>query len=127
MERLGPAGSDCGSTKYREVFLTESEKADKNYRYILDKDELVLLDDTTYGKYVGKTVKMRTPMYCKGVDGNQHVICNKCAGELYYKTGKVNVGLLVSVCTQTLSNADLQKFHDNTIHIKEIDVDDMLL
>ena len=77
--------------------------------------------DTDFDKYVGKIVQLRSPMYEIG-----EKLCNKCAGDLYYMLGKVNIGLMCSRPAETLKRLGMKKFHDSTIHSTVIDVDDML-
>ena len=120
-------GSDCGSTGYITVTITNDNKDDYMYRYIIEGEKLVLLSDDVIGKYVGKTVKMRSPMYCKGVNGNQHVYCNMCFGDYFYKLGKYNVGLLASTITGVTMQASLAKFHDSQVKFYDIDIDDILV
>lgn len=121
---LDEHGSDCGTTNYEEIIIPEELKDMFYYRYILDPsapghDEhgLVMLDESNISKYIGKTVKMRSPMFCKGTK-----ICNKCAGELYYKMGVTNAGLLASTITGHLLNLSMKKFHDASINFSKIDV-----
>ena len=120
---LDEHGSDCG-TKYFATVTIDKDLAGFRYRYILDpsspeKDEsgLVLLTPANISKYIGKTVKMRSPMFCKG----EH-ICNKCAGELFYKIGMTNAGLVTATLGGVLLNLGMKKFHDATIRFFKIDI-----
>ena len=90
---MGEKGSDCHSTNYIDILLTNSNYGLFEDRYLVDRGKLVLLDDTTKGKYIGKMVHFRSPMFCNY--GDQ--VCNKCAGELYYKIGIKNVGLIMNL------------------------------
>ena len=125
-ESLAEAGSDCGSKNYLEVELRKDNKKKYIYRYIIDGSKLVLLDDDTYDKYIGKTVKMRSPMMCLGI-GKQRCICNKCAGDFYYKIGKKNIGLLCNKPGTELSQMNLQKFYENLVKTQVLDVNDLLI
>jgi hypothetical protein len=126
---LGDEGSDCGSNRYIEVNLTNGKALNVNdylYRYILDNGKLVRLTPENISKYMGKTVKMRSVMYCKGLR-NQNELCSKCAGELYYMLETKNIGILSGKLGGTMSNVNMQKFHDNNVELIPIDVDDMML
>lgn len=121
---LDEAGSDCGTTFYQEIEIPGDLKDMFLYRYILDPsaaghDEkgLVLLTPENISHYIGKHVKMRSPLYCKGTK-----ICNKCAGELFYKMGVKNAGLFTSTLSGTLMNASMKKFHDSTVKFDKIDI-----
>jgi hypothetical protein len=72
-------------------------------------------------KYMGKTVKMRSPLYCLGGE----TICNKCAGEGFYNLGIENVGLTTSSIGSNLLNRYMKAFHDATTKLVSINVDDM--
>lgn len=120
-------GSDCGSKGYLNVLITNDNKTDLKYRYIIEGNKLVELNDDNIDKYVGKTVKMRSPMFCRGVDGNQHMYCNMCFGNYFYKLNKFNVGLLSATITGVTMQASLAKFHDSQVKFYDIDVDDMLV
>lgn len=56
-------------------------------------------------------------MYCRN-----SIICNKCAGELYYKLGIENVGLVSNVIGSSMTTLALKAFHDTSVKLKEINV-----
>ena len=55
-------------------------------------------------------------MYCLG-----EKLCNKCAGERYYKLGITNMGLGTNKLGGNLGNASLKKRHDLRISMDHID------
>lgn len=121
---LDEPGSDCGTKFFQEIEIPVELKDMFLYRYILDPsgaghDEkgLVLITPENISKYAGKKVKMRSPLYCKGTR-----ICSKCAGELFYKMGVKNAGLLTSTLSGVLMNASMKKFHDSTVKFDRIDI-----
>ena len=124
-EVLGDEDSDCGTEGYITVTIPKRTN-DFLYRYIKVGSKLVCLDEETIKKYIGKEVKMRSPMYCIGV-GKEKCLCNKCAGDFYYKLGKRNIGLLCSRPAETTKRLGMKKFHSNLIKSYQIDVDDMLI
>ena len=120
---LDDYGSDCGTKRTLDVKLTNTIKKDYMYRYIVtDNGSLVLLTPENMDKYVGKTVKMRSPMMCVG-----EKICNHCAGDLFYKLGIKNAGLTASRVATTLTRLNMKKFHENLITAQKVDLDDMLI
>jgi DNA-directed RNA polymerase beta' subunit len=125
-ESLGPADSDCGSVGTLPVTITNKNKNDYLQRYIVERGKLVLLTEDNISNYVNKTVKMRSPMFCVRV-GENKCICNKCAGEFFYKIGKTNIGLAAMKIGSSLTNLNMKKFHENLIVTKPIDMDDILL
>lgn len=114
-------GSDCGTTLTKKFTITKGNKASFMYRYIVEKGKLVFLEESNIDNYVGKTVNMRTPLYCKS-----DKYCSKCAGELYNKLGIQNVGLLTTRIGTSLLNASLKQFHDMTLKTVEIDIQDYI-
>lgn len=119
---LDEQGTDCHSKKTIRVLLTDKNKLDFMYRYIVEGGKLICLTPEIMGKYVGKTVNMRSPMYCKNVKK-----CNVCSGDMSYKLGIKNIGLGCSRIATTLLRMGMKKFHTANIASKLIDVDDMLL
>jgi hypothetical protein len=125
-ETLADEGSDCGTTGYLSITIPNKGYDDFLYRYIIEKGKLICLTPDVITKYAGKVVKLRSPMYCIGVGKEKH-LCNKCAGDFYYKLGKRNIGLLCSKPAETTKRLGMKKFHDATVHTQQINVDDMLL
>ena len=114
-------GSDCGTTLTKKFTITKGNKASFMYRYIVEKGKLVFLEESNIDNYVGKTVNMRTPLYCKS-----DKYCSKCAGELYNKLGIQNVGLLTTRIGTSLLNSSLKQFHDMTLKTIEINIEDYI-
>jgi hypothetical protein len=114
---LDEPGSDCGTKETLQVMIYPELKTMFLYRYIVENGKLKLLDDSNIANYVGKTVSLRSPMLCLG-----DKICNKCAGELYYKMGIKNIGLLSNTASGNLMNLSMKKVHDSTVKFIKIDV-----
>ncbi|MEI2420969.1 hypothetical protein V6O07_11910, partial [Arthrospira platensis SPKY2] len=104
---LDKKGTDCGTTKLLDVPITNFNKKLFLYMYIKEGNKYVLLNDENISSYVGKTVKMRLPMYCTG-----DKICNRCAGELFYMLDNPNIGLSTFVASGALLRKSMKKFHD---------------
>lgn len=122
-ETLDVYGSDCGTNKTIDVELfSEKEAFDFEYRYIVEGNKLVCLTPDIMKKYIGKTVKMRSPVYCKG-----ECVCNKCAGDLNYKLGNMNIGLGTSKISTTLLRLGMKKFHISNLKSIPIDIDDIFV
>jgi hypothetical protein len=116
---LDEAGSDCGTTQYLNVSIPVKMKSMFLHRYILDAGKLTLLDENNIGRFIGKDIKMRSPMFCKSEDK----ICSKCAGELFYKLNMKNAGLLSTTMSGNLMNMSMKKFHNTSVVFSKIDVD----
>jgi hypothetical protein len=118
---LDDKGSDCGTTQYLKTTISDGMSSMFLYRYILVGGKEVMLDEANISQYINKEVSMRSPLFCKSEQ-----ICNKCAGELYYKIGIKNAGLLSSTMSGSIMNLALKKTHDQTIRFNKIKISDYI-
>jgi len=118
---LDEPGSDCGTKFFLKIKITDGLKDIFIDRYISDGGKLVLLTKTNIDNYVNKTVLMRSPLYCKG-----DKICSKCAGELFYKLGIKNAGLITSTFSGSIMNLNMKAMHDASIKYKDINIEDFI-
>ena len=121
-EVLGEKDSDCHSTKTIELILSEKDMEDFMYRYIVEDGKEICLTPDVAKKYVGKTIHLRSPMYCTDDD-----TCNICAGDMSYKMGTKNVGLNASSISTRLLNLSMKKFQISVVKSSVIDIDDIFL
>ena len=112
---------DCHTKGYIEIVIPASMKSKFLYRYIIDGDKLVMLDNNNIDNYVGKKIKLRSIMYC-GCDSG---VCLTCAGRLYEKLEIDGIGLTTSTLTGALLNLKMKSFHDTSVKMQTIDLDDM--
>lgn len=119
---LDEKDSDCGTDKFLEIVLTEKNKGLFMLRWIKGTDgKLILLDADNIDQYIGKKVKLRSPLYC-----TSDKICSKCAGELYYKLNMNNVGLIADRIASTIMQRSMKQFHDSTIKTTKLDYESHL-
>lgn len=114
-------GTDCGTQQLLDVTLNEDTVKLYNYRYIKEGSKYTLLTPDNIKSYIGKPLKMRSPLYCKG-----DKICSKCAGELYNRLGLTNAGLVANKSGTTLMQYSLKQFHDSSIKITDIKYEDYI-
>lgn len=69
---------DCGSDIMLSVDITKRNSKSLLYKYIVDGNNLVCLSGANIGEYIGKQVKMRSPLGCRYTNG----VCEICAGKL---------------------------------------------
>ncbi len=107
--------SDCKTKKYLELTITPSIRAVINGRYYENEKTGVLEKVTPDTVFPSKTIKMRSPIYCKQKDAN---ICSICYGELGEKLNTRNIGLLsgsiinvVGVNNYSIKNKVESKFY----------------
>lgn len=116
---LDPPGSDCGTKRYIEVILTESNINEWMYAYIIEGSKLVELTSQNKSKYIGKKVKVRFSALCESKTG----ICNKCMGNLYYRLDKTNVGTSLTQIPSVQKNIAMKSFHDSTQSLYDMDLE----
>lgn len=116
---LDPPGSDCGTKRYIEVILTESNINEWMYSYIIEGSKLVELTSQNKSKYIGKKVKVRFSALCESKTG----ICNKCMGNLYYRLDKTNVGTSLTQIPSVQKNIAMKSFHDSTQSLYDMDLE----
>lgn len=119
---LDPPGSDCGTTGYLETILTPWLASQSNYAYIVEGNKLVLLNQANMNQYIGKKVKLRTPIYCKSEN-----ICSVCAGAIFHKLGITNMGLTVPRVSSTILNLSMKKFHATNAKTTTLNTMDLIL
>jgi DNA-directed RNA polymerase subunit beta' len=111
---------DCGVKRYLEL------KVDKNIfnriqgRYYMSDDTNQLTMITQDDDIIGKTIKLRSPLYCRDKKG----ICNICYGDLSRKLNSKHIGFLAG---QVINKTGLEGYSMSLRHqsikttIKEVD------
>lgn len=114
---LDEKGSNCGTKLFIKKLITEDNISQNIFRYIVDEEskKIIKLTYENYKKYIGKVVKMRSPLFCKS-----DKICNVCAGDYFYKIGIKNVGNTCTKTTSTMMNKSLKAMHDVSMKIVKI-------
>ena len=109
---LDPPGSDCGTTDYLELTLNKKEINDWFYSYVLDPktNQLVEINSDNYTQFVDKPIKLRFSGLCESKTG----FCNKCMGNLFYRLGVKNIGLIMMMIGSRIKNINMKAFHDST-------------
>lgn len=73
------ADTDCGVAYGKKFNVTKDNCKQLVRRYAIDKNRPVLIENIeAVGNYLGKTIQVRSPQYCK-MTGDR--ICRVCAGE----------------------------------------------
>lgn len=114
---LDEPGSDCRTKKTLTFTMDKSNYRLFLFRYIIENGKMVQLTNSNIESYIGKVVHLRSTLYCQS-----EKLCSKCAGELYYKLGIMNIGLTATRLSSSLLNLSLKNFHDTTINLSRIDV-----
>lgn len=115
-------GTDCGSKKGLEFVLTEEDGDSFDYQYNIEGNKLVCITPENRAKYIGKKVKLRSPMFCSG-----DKICSICAGKRWEIMGIKNIGLTAGRITNTLLNASMKNFHNSKVKLDHVDINDLIV
>jgi hypothetical protein len=122
MMELDEPDTDCGTKQLVPVEITKSNKSNMIYSYIDEGGgKLTMLDNSNIGSYIGKTVKMRSPMTCTG-----QKICSKCAGKLFYMIGAEHIGLFAVQISHADLNLALKAKHDASVKLHVFNPDEIL-
>lgn len=109
--------TDCGTTGFNTILLTDKNFQQYEFRFIVDGNKLVMLSKDVRDKYVGKTVKMRTPMSCRS-----RKLCHHCLGDKTYRLKISKLGLHVSRISARLMNLSMKAFHNMSVDANEFDI-----
>lgn len=115
--KLLEPGSDCGSKHYITVKVTEQNINSVMYCYVIEGNKLVEITSDNMDKYIGKTIKIRYSSMCKAKNG----ICNACAGNAFYRQGRINVGMETPQIASKIKNIFMKSFHDSQVKLYEMD------
>ena len=116
---LLPAGSDCGTKRTIDVTLTEDNIGDYMYCYYMQGNKSVEITSENMNSLIGKTVKLRFASLCEAKNGH---FCNICAGNLWYRLGITNVGLITPQIPSKLKNVFMKSFHSNQVVLTDMNV-----
>lgn len=113
--------TDCGTKKCITVTLTNSNIKGFMYSWIQSGNSLIELTSQNKDKYMGKTLKIRFPIYCKQ-KSKTGSYCAKCSGNLLYRVGRKNIGVISPMIPSILKNVSMKSFHDATINLHEMNI-----
>lgn len=118
--RLLPAGSDCGTKRTITFTVTDSNIDDIMYDYYIGTNgKPIEITSENRDSLIGKTIKLRYSSMCEAKNG---CFCNICAGNLWYRLGVTNVGLLTTQIPSKLKNLLMKSFHNSQVAISEMNV-----
>ena len=110
---------DCNSPRYLKVLLTHENMNSYIYRNIIEDGNVVTLSGENISEYVGKTILLRSPMFCPTKVG----YCYTCMGELFRTIDAEHLTMAAIGVSSSFTVASLKKMHSNekkTISIKSL-------
>lgn len=114
--QLDKAGSDCGTNRTVKVNVTEKNIGSIMYCFVKEGSRLIEITSKNKDSFIGKTINIRFSSMCEN-----EKICNKCAGNLYYRMGITNIGMAAPQIASILKNICMKGFHDSTVRTSEMD------
>lgn len=112
-------GDDCNTKNYFKLTITKSMADRIINRFYLDekKNELVEITEDINEKLIGKTIKLRSPLYCKQTDG----ICKTCYGKLadILNTNKIGLLTAATVNDQGVNGAMKARHMTSQVNMKK--------
>jgi hypothetical protein len=115
-------GTNCGTHEGFHVVLTPNMVDLFRYQNImLPNGSLVVLDDESAKKYMGKKVLIRSPMFCL----SDH-ICAACAGKRPEMMEMSNLGLTTGKVANTLLEKKLKAWHNSKVKMDEVNPNTLL-
>lgn len=105
---------DCGTTDLLQIYVDDEKKGRMLVgKWIKENDVLIKITEFNYLGYVGKTIYVRSPIYCKNPK-----ICTKCYGELYDMLDTEFIGIIAA---QSLGECNtqlvLRTFHTSGVAV----------
>ena len=111
-------GSDCGTKRHITMKVTSKNIGSIMYCYVINNDgSLTEITSQNKDKFIGKAVNLRFSSMCEAKDG----ICNKCAGNLFYRLGIRNIGASTPQIPSRLKVLSMKLFHDDQLNFTEMD------
>lgn len=118
----GEKGSDCGTKGYLDFRVTKENKKSIEFDYALINGKEIELTMDILNQLVGKTIKIRSPLFCK----DKRYLCNKCLGNRSYYLGLKNIGLSGNIPLDAEKNKSMKKMHNMAIKTVQININDYI-
>ena len=90
------------------------------YSYVINGNKLEEITSENRDRFMGKRIKLRFSSMCK-YKKEYGYICNKCAGNLFYRLGITNVGAATPQIASKIKLISMKLFHDDQLVFSEMD------
>ena len=113
---------DCGSKKGIKWTVSSKDRNILVGRYIVySNGKTELIDKILFDKLVGRTIQIRSPLYCLK---EKKRFCSTCAGEKM-ATKPEGVSLSVMEISEAVTTAALKAMHGKVLQSREVDISDI--
>lgn len=106
---------DCNTPNADDVLITKDNYDEYINYYIMVNNKPLMLTPSNINDYIGKTVKMRSYLYCK-MGNNKY--CSTCSG----RQGEDNKKIAIVLSTENnaiFTNGSMKAMHDKTLKLVE--------
>lgn len=111
-------GEDCGTVNGMSWLITDDNYTMFNGRIMIDKNELIILDDEITKSHIGKTIVVRTPMLCKNKPPSY---CATCAGKSISMLPN-SVHITASNINSIYMNVTMKSMHGKSLKTRKYDI-----
>lgn len=111
---------DCKTKRYLKFNITKDNYKDVLNRYIIDKNKTILLTVDNIKDYIGKEVKLRSPMMCEAKDG----YCYKCCDYIWELKRMQPVNIIPISISSAIMNSAMKSMHGTkveNIYLEDLD------
>lgn len=113
--------TDCGSNIFKTIYVTEALSKGLEGRYVKKEDGSI--EPITEPKdYIGKTIEIRSPLYCK-LGGKR--ICGVCTGT-NMANHKHGFSLTALSLSSVILTSSLKRMHANSMVSIDVDIKEMI-
>jgi hypothetical protein len=106
---------DCKTAKGLKIIVSDKNKESYVGRHVIVGNKSILLTDLNIGQYVGKSIEIRSPMYCKTKNG----LCYTCMGNIFKTLNYKNLGLLCINISSTFLSHAMKNMHGTVIEMAD--------
>lgn len=111
--------NDCKTKRTLDVLFGDHNSYEYVYRNAMVNGKLTNITKDNHTSFVGKVVKLRSPMYCSSENG----YCYTCMGELFKDLGQNNLATVMNSLAESFTTGALKKMHGTSV--KTVDVSDI--
>lgn len=111
---------DCGTKLTKKILITEDNHKSFTGRYYVNNGKVTAIEDTS--SLIGKTIELRSPMYCNEPNSNY---CSICVGKSIAINPK-GVSMQLLDVSAVLLTASLKSMHNSQLNAKRFNIQDMV-
>ena len=104
---------DCHDKRGMTITITKNNIKSLLSRYLVNGE---IIDAKNADSYIGKTVRLRSPMTCK----TKHGYCFKCCGKIFEDTKQVAIGMQTLTVTSAFTSDAMKSMHTSQVKTKDL-------